>query len=142
VQVPPPANGLEQSHATAGQSAFAGHATGRTQVQPPPEASGTWQYPPATQVSPAGQRSIDDDSGRCPDQAQPLTASHAARSPNDAHGSGVTQTPVGHAVPAGQSAAIARHSQFSTVAHSSALGILPQASLTTAAGTACVSECV
>jgi hypothetical protein len=48
VQVPPPpplppAGGLEQSHATAGQSAFAGHAIGCTQVQPPPEASRAWQ---------------------------------------------------------------------------------------------------
>jgi hypothetical protein len=41
--LPPPAGGLEQSHATAGQSAFAGHAIGCTQVQPPPEASRAWQ---------------------------------------------------------------------------------------------------
>jgi hypothetical protein len=45
VQVPPPppapvpGGGLEQSHWTAGQAAFAGHAIGCTQVQPPPEAS-------------------------------------------------------------------------------------------------------
>src|SRR5262249_37763776 len=43
VQVPPPpappfVGALEQSHTTAAQSAFAGHATGCTQVQPPPEA--------------------------------------------------------------------------------------------------------
>jgi hypothetical protein len=36
---PPPGAGFEQSHSTAGQSAFAGHAIGCTQVQPPPEAS-------------------------------------------------------------------------------------------------------
>jgi len=45
VQVPPPppvpvpGGGFEQSHWTAGQAAFAGHAIGCTQVQPPPEAS-------------------------------------------------------------------------------------------------------
>jgi hypothetical protein len=42
VQVPPPpvpGVGLEQSHSTAGQSAFAGQAIGCTQVQPPPDAS-------------------------------------------------------------------------------------------------------
>jgi hypothetical protein len=45
VQVPPPVPGvgLEQSHSTAGQSAFAGQAIGCTQVQPPPEASRAWQ---------------------------------------------------------------------------------------------------
>jgi hypothetical protein len=39
--LPPPPDGaaFEQSHSTAGQSAFSGHAIGRTQVQPPPEAS-------------------------------------------------------------------------------------------------------
>ncbi len=36
---PPPGGGCEQSHSTAGQSAFAGQAIGCTQVQPPPEAS-------------------------------------------------------------------------------------------------------
>jgi len=36
---PPPGGGFEQSHWTAGQAAFAGHASGCTQVQPPPEAS-------------------------------------------------------------------------------------------------------
>jgi len=53
VQVPPPpvpGVGLEQSHSTAGQSALAGHAIGCTQVQPPPEMSRAWQYPPASQV--------------------------------------------------------------------------------------------
>jgi hypothetical protein len=43
---PPPATpgvGFEQSHWTAGQSAFAGHAIGWTQVQPPPDASRAWQ---------------------------------------------------------------------------------------------------
>jgi hypothetical protein len=48
VHVPPPpppplGGGFEQSHATAGQSAFAGQAIGCTQVQPPPEASRVWQ---------------------------------------------------------------------------------------------------
>ena len=43
VHVPPPLPdaGFEQSHWTAGQSAFAGQTTGWTQVQPPPEASRT-----------------------------------------------------------------------------------------------------
>jgi len=44
--LPPPATpdtGFEQSHWTAGQSAFAGHAIGWTQVQPPPDASRAWQ---------------------------------------------------------------------------------------------------
>jgi hypothetical protein len=36
---PPPVGGLEQSQATAGQSAPAGQAIGCTQVQPPPDAS-------------------------------------------------------------------------------------------------------
>lgn len=39
----PGSSGFEQSHWTAGQSAFAGHATGWTQVQPPPDASRAWQ---------------------------------------------------------------------------------------------------
>ena len=39
VPPPPPAGVFEQSHSTAGQSAFAGHAIGCTQVQPPPVAS-------------------------------------------------------------------------------------------------------
>jgi len=43
VQVPPPPlppdGGCEQSHSTAGQSAFVGQAIGCTQVHPPPEAS-------------------------------------------------------------------------------------------------------
>src|SRR5262245_21948896 len=36
---PPPVGGFEQSHWTAGQSPLVGHASGCTQVQPPPEAS-------------------------------------------------------------------------------------------------------
>ena len=47
VHVPPPpllpVAGFEQSHWTAGQSAFAGQTIGCTQVQPPPEASRVWQ---------------------------------------------------------------------------------------------------
>ena len=47
VHVPPPpplpVAGFEQSHWTAGQSAFAGQTTGWTQAQPPPEASRRWQ---------------------------------------------------------------------------------------------------
>lgn len=48
VRTPPPPpvtpdGGFEQSHWTAGQSAFAGHAIGWTQVQPPPDASRAWQ---------------------------------------------------------------------------------------------------
>ena len=44
VRTPPPppeapGTGFEQSHWTAGQSAFAGQAIGWTQVQPPPDAS-------------------------------------------------------------------------------------------------------
>ncbi len=40
---PPPPGGGAQSHCTAGQSAFAGQASGRRQAQPPPEASRRWQ---------------------------------------------------------------------------------------------------
>jgi len=47
VQVPAPpllpVAGFEQSHWTAGQSAFSGQTIGCTQVQPPPEASRVWQ---------------------------------------------------------------------------------------------------
>jgi hypothetical protein len=148
VQVPLPplllisgAGGFEQSHWTAGQSASGGQAIGCTQVQPPPEASRVWQYPPASQAWPAGQRSIACDAARNPAQAQRVSASHSARSASAAHGSGVAQTPSGHVAPAGQSDCTARHAHPAADAHAVWVAFAPQASFTTVTGTARFVDC-
>jgi hypothetical protein len=144
VQVPPPLPGVgfEQSHSTAGQSALAGQAIGCTQVQPPPEASRAWQYPPEAQLWPAGQRSIDADASRTPDHAQSASASHPTLSVNPAQGSVVMQTPSGQAAPAGHSDLTARQSQPALCTQVSELPFAPQASFTNVAGTARLLDCV
>jgi hypothetical protein len=40
---PPPSGGGRQSQATSGHAPLSGHASGRAQLQPPPDASRTWQ---------------------------------------------------------------------------------------------------
>ena len=145
VQVPPPplpGVGFEQSHSTAGQSALAGHAIGCTQVQPPPEASRAWQYPPASQVWPAGQRSIDADASRTPDHAQRASASHPALSVKAAQESIVMQTPAGQVAPAGHADSTARHSQPALAAQASAPAFTAHVSFTNAAGTTLLLDCV
>jgi hypothetical protein len=58
-----------------------------------------------------------------------------------AHGSGVTQTPSGHAAPAGQADASARHSQPAAAAHVAAVPLSPHASFTIATGTGRLFVC-
>jgi hypothetical protein len=67
-----------------------------------------------------------------------VSAWHCASSVSAAHGSGVMHAPAGQAVPSGHSDLTARHSQPALAAHVGSLALAPHASLTTAAGTACV----
>jgi len=71
------------------------------------------------QLCPSGQRSIADDVGRCPDQAQRASAVQAALEDKAAHASGVMQTPCGQRAPGGHSVATARHSHPIATAHAS-----------------------
>jgi hypothetical protein len=104
--LPPSAAGCGgQSHATAGQPALAGQASGWAHAQPLPEASTTWQNPPLLQSLPTGQRIPSDD------QAHPARAAHAVWSGRLVQVSGALQTPEGHEAPAGQATPSAAHEQ-------------------------------
>jgi hypothetical protein len=121
-QVPPPLpplGGGGQSHCTAGQSASAGHAKGRRQAHPPPEASRMWQYPATPQSPPTGQSVTPFAAFAGADQAQRGSAVHPASVTRPTHGSGVTQTPAGHEAPAG-------HADAPTSTHEQALALSPR----------------